>query len=54
MQRMAPPSPREIPAIFIALIFSLKKTTAITNTQIGCKLVKMELETGVVLLNPIR
>ena len=35
-----------------SVIVSLKKMTERMNTQIGCKLEKMELDTGVVLLNP--
>ena len=52
MQSNAPPNPIRIPVIFIFVIVSLKKMTERMNTQIGCKLEKMELDTGVVLLNP--
>ena len=51
-QSNAPPNPIRIPVIFIFVIVSLKKMTERMNTQIGCKLEKMELDTGVVLLNP--
>ena len=54
IQSMAPANPINIPIIFIPVTFSLKKSTVIINTHIGCIEEKMELDIGVVLLNPIR
>ena len=52
IQSNAPPNPNKMPKTFLPVTFSFRNKAEIKKTHIGCVLLKMAADTGVVVLRP--